>query len=44
MRVHFRWPSLNEAIRRQDFEDVRQWLSHSSSLFERDWAGRKPRL
>jgi 26S proteasome non-ATPase regulatory subunit 10 len=42
MRVYFRWSSLNEALRRQDFEDVRQWLSHSSSLFERDWAGRSP--
>lgn len=42
MPVRFRWTSLNEAIRRQDFQDVRQWLAHSSSLSDRDWAGRTP--
>lgn len=42
MPVRFRWTSLSEAIRRQDVQDVHQWLAHSSSLCDRDWAGRTP--
>lgn len=42
MAGHFRWNSLNEALRRQDEEDVRQWLAKSSALSQQDWAGRYP--
>lgn len=37
-----RWPSLLEALRRQDVADVELWLNTPGVLAHRDWAGQAP--